>query len=576
MRTQIQICLLIVFLMLPGCTGNRSSGFGGGGTETVGIIYNSKGAPAAEAKILFVPTDFVPKGYAEKGKPDSVYANSKGEFFFDHLNDGEYNLFYEKAGEFAFREAVTITNEKVDTIIVDTLQTPGSVSGVVRLRPEHNSQKVYILIMGSNRFYTPQDSTGGFTLDNLAAGTYAVRFVPREDNYRELDTFITITSGVHETLGDTIRIPYEGLLPPENVSLAYNSELQKVTLSWDSVSSPRLKSYMVKREENIKGGNVKYFPTTETVFEDCTDGKEVVQGREYLYSIRAIDEHGVGGKAAFSKPLIFSSVFTEETPVQITDAHQGFFGDIECIDKNRYLLSSNGEKRVHVVDENTQQILYDIDLTDRGFPYDLEYMSDSTVMIATDRGIYNFTVSGDSLHFFPIVTNSIETKHARFLYYTDRQSELAEFKSLKVLDMEYGDILPIMEDRYRTIKCIKIIDDDVLVIFSYEGEIHIERSPLRHYNPKRLFTSEEKSGAIDIDAYDEGLSFLMAGEVHTINWEGVYLRKLYVNKNALALGWCSPELFTLWGQQGTLQTFRKKIALSNNYINNQRRTRICN
>ena len=70
----------------------------------------------------------------------------------------------------------------------DTLRAPGSLTGTVQMQGTDNPTSVIILVFGTPLWSAPQDTTGTFSLANLAQGSYHVRFLTTTANYKVLDT----------------------------------------------------------------------------------------------------------------------------------------------------------------------------------------------------------------------------------------------------------------------------------------------------------------------------------------------------------------------------------------------------
>lgn len=564
MSRAMRLFLLLLIVLLLGCGGSETALGGGGGTETVGTIIKQNGEPAAGAKVLFVPVEYsVPLDYAQSHserdlQPDSLWADEKGEFLFDDIADGLYNIYYEKEKDRALRHHVQITEGKADTIITDTLASSGAIQGVVRLRPEHNAKEVYILLMGSNRFYMPKDTLGNFALEELPAGQYDVRFVASEDNYDDVDTVLTVRAGYTDTLSDTIWLPYNGLLPPTEVTVKYDEDLQETHLSWLSIESKRLKGYQIKRRENREGSEFDVIASRvlTTSYIDKMHGDTVQQGKEYIYSVQAIDKDGVPGSGTCSESVTYSSSFklNSSTFVEVGEASK--WGNIERDFNGRVWVTSNATKELFIVDEESWGSVTAIDMSSWGMPLDIECMADSTMLIATKSGVYNVDYNGDSLHFFPIKTYDIACRDARYLYYCERAAD--NFNAIRVVDMHGEEnVKTLLEDEWRHIESITIKDNQIYIAYTQRDMVQLVSSALDHYMPQLICRKSGNSGEIDFSVNASCVRLLATHEVCTYSLKGMLCSRTKVPEGAIALTNGKEKGFTLWNRYGLLGSYRK-------------------
>lgn len=550
----------VLLLFLLGCGGSEVSLGGGGGTETVGTIITQDGDPASGAKVLFVPLDFDPMEKMGELQPDSVLANEKGEFLFADIADGSYNIFYESGGDRRLRREVVVTSGAADTIIVDTLDAPGAIHGVVRLRPEDQAQHIYILLMGSTRFYQPLDSTGRFRLTGVPEGTYDVRFITTEDNYDDLDTVFTVNAGKSDTLTDTIYLPYTGLLPPKGVSVKYDTLLQQTMISWEKTESPRLEGYQIKRRENMPGASFEVIATCVkgTTFVDTINGESVIQNGEYLYTVQAVDRDGETGQASSAKSVQYVSSFALEQSKYIELNQVSEWADIETDSMGRLWITSVETKELIVVHGDGLALIRRLDMASKGTPYDVECMSDSTILVATSKGVYNLGPYGDSLHFFPIRTYEIASKDARYLYYCSRSQE--NFSSgVLVFDMhEGGEPDTLFHNEIRDIASMVIEKNEIYLAFTHYRDVYLASSSLDRYKPKNYFGRKGYSGEVDINVHKGVVRLLATDEVCTYSPKRKIVSRSAVPPSTIALTHYGECGFTLWNSNGVLSRYLKK------------------
>lgn len=281
---------------------NCSLEVAGGSTETTntkiaGMLYNPKGSPAANAKVLMVTVDHIPISEYRKSPAivDTTVTDSNGNYSFDSLPGGYYNIFGEGDSGISYADSIYIKNDTGNNLPPDTLKEPGSSAGVIRLQPEHTSRTVLILVFGSLTWAMPIDSIGNFTLANMAEGTYTVRFLTTLDDYLPLDINLAIRAGINATLSDTLYMPFTGIPTPAGLKHQYDTTNQIVTLSWNAVDTSLIKGYYVYRKHTDSSDvRLNNTPIPDTSFIDSLNGGPPYDGT-YFYYVTAIDKKGNEG-----------------------------------------------------------------------------------------------------------------------------------------------------------------------------------------------------------------------------------------------------------------------------------------
>lgn len=288
------------FVMLPFLY--CSLDMAGGSTETTntkiaGMLYNPKGSPAVNAKVLIVTVDHNPISRYRKSPAivDTALTDSNGNYSFDSLPGGYYNIFGEGDSGISYTDSILIKNDTGNNLLPDTLKEPGSLTGVIRLQPEHTSRTVLVLVFGSLTWTMPVDSIGNFTLANMAEGTYRVRFLTTLDDYNPLDTNLYIKAGMNDTLSDTLYMPFTGIPTPAGLSLEYDTSNQVVILSWNAVDTSLIKGfYIYRKHKDSSDVRLNNTAVIDTFFLDSLNGGPPYNGT-YFYYVTAIDKKGNEG-----------------------------------------------------------------------------------------------------------------------------------------------------------------------------------------------------------------------------------------------------------------------------------------
>lgn len=228
----------------------------------------------------------------------------------------------------------------------DVLKSAGSVTGVVRLRPGHDSRTVFIILLGTTTFSIPTDSIGNFTLENLAEGEYRLRVLSTLDTYKPLDTVLSIQSGVQSRLRDTLRLIYKapaGELPEiDEVNLEYDTTKISARLTWKKQDAALASAYFVYRKhEDSAFVRISDAPVKDTVFID--DWRSGIQPNEkYAYSVTVLDAKGNEGKKGLAVTLKAAVRYTIDTAISNSACSSGECKyDVDSIG-NIYLAESDG------------------------------------------------------------------------------------------------------------------------------------------------------------------------------------------------------------------------------------------
>lgn len=198
----ISLAVLVVVslsALLWSCSSNKNAVVAPQNSEArFGYLFNQDGSPAKDARVTIVPADFVPgKSLAKNNaKAATRITDQNGRFVITNLSTGTYNIFGQGNGVASFAPSVLVdTAADSENLFKDTLKQTGSIKGVIRLSPQADSRIVLILVIGSNIVGWPDDSTGNFSINQLAPGSYKIRFLAMGSNYPILDTNFLVTGG---------------------------------------------------------------------------------------------------------------------------------------------------------------------------------------------------------------------------------------------------------------------------------------------------------------------------------------------------------------------------------------------
>jgi|GEM_PF-7101055 len=272
------------------------AGTGGSGSEVEAKLAYRSGQSAKNARVYLLPAAFLtssstilPVREGFMAIIDSTRSDGTGAFRFDSLEAGAYVIEAYDDSSNAVRYAGLVLDgrggvTKLGTLI---LAPTGAIRGVVRLSEGGDPQKVLVIASGGDRLAFP-DNAGVFTFDSLAQGSYNLRLLPLLD-YAVLDTAgVNVVSGHVTDVG--ILLPrYTGIPSPRDLSLAYDSMRQFVTISWTGVNSLAVGGYNIYRAPsggyNFLRITNPYVARTRTTFIDTTAGQDTL----YQYRVTSLD-----------------------------------------------------------------------------------------------------------------------------------------------------------------------------------------------------------------------------------------------------------------------------------------------
>jgi hypothetical protein len=358
--------------------GSTSTGNTGKGT-IAGRVVGADGKGVANARVTVVGVDHNP-GPDGSGDVDAIaVTESDGSFRTDSLSDGYYNLLGAKSGQVAFIDSVGVRNDSGSRAGDTPLSAPGTVTGVVRLRPGHDSRTVFLILIGTTTFAVPGDSIGNFSLAGLAEGEYRLRLVSILDDYAPLDTLIKVEAGRSVALSDTLRLAYIGGGLPliDRPALEFDPRLLKVRISWKRQDSAKVAAYQVyRREQGSDFVRITPVPVMDTFF---TDGVEagLRAGLIWEYAVTVLDARGNEGLKGLSSSLAAQAQYRIDSIGESVDCV-----NMPCAsdaDSAGGVWILNGDTTVQRVSASGRKLEW-------GLSLDMSRVSD--IRIGSDGGVY--------------------------------------------------------------------------------------------------------------------------------------------------------------------------------------------
>lgn len=244
-------------------------------------------------------------------------------------------------------DSVEIKNSDSLVSVVDTLKKCGSISGTVYLSEGGDCRKVLILFYGSDRFINP-DSSGKFSIDNLAPGRYDLKIIPFLDNYSVIEKMQVGVEANKTTDLDTLKLPFTGIPVIKGLNVVYDSLKQTTLLQWETPDTAVVKDVAVYRKLN--GGVSKAIAIVKSGVDSFVDTTAVV-GETYVYQLRARDKDGnegnysIGVSHTLTSPFTLISTFSGDSTV-------GEIKDLVMLPDDRFVIVDYSGNQVQLLDKN--------------------------------------------------------------------------------------------------------------------------------------------------------------------------------------------------------------------------------
>ena len=151
------------------------------------------------------------------------------------IADGYYDVRAEAGALKSYEDSLLLSGGQIVGEKIDTLKEAGSLGGVIELLNDDNPKDAWIYVFGRNIICLPFDSMGNFIIEDLAEGTYQLRFTSRFDQYLSFDTMVTVTAGEYTEFPDTVRLKlrYVKGFQVEGLKDSVDKNLQAAIFTWN-------------------------------------------------------------------------------------------------------------------------------------------------------------------------------------------------------------------------------------------------------------------------------------------------------------------------------------------------------
>lgn len=289
--------IILLSMFIISCTDSTS----GGETlnEKVALYMPDGITPAINAIIQFYEI-----GDTSTAPTHQTQTDNNGRYSIEGVTSGSgyYNVIAEfNDSLFTMQDTIFISSES-HFVKDDTLNNPGSISGIVALQPNHSHllDNVYVIALGMGRAVNV-DSTGWFTLSKLPQGDYDLQVDTEIENYGPKFVSTTITSSVNDTIADTITLPYRGIPVVTDISSTYDTLIGIATISWNKSSYGDISNYLIFRKLSdslfFPSDPIGWVSSSFTSYNDTLFYSPVTdtQTKYYDYAVAILDSGTIPG-----------------------------------------------------------------------------------------------------------------------------------------------------------------------------------------------------------------------------------------------------------------------------------------
>ena len=271
MKKDIRLACTISFLMLLftlQCTTDELAGIEITNGECSGVIYDENFKKAANVVVHLIPTGYAPSSTSAMNRTDSTITDHEGRYTFSVQQNDFYNIIAEKGDASCMLDSIPLLNNRENSIDNDTLERTGWLAGTIAVKAGDNPQQVLVLVLGTNRYTSPVDSTGSFPPLPLPAGLHTIRIFSSENGYAVVDTPLSIVS--KDTTILTMRLPLSFAPAINNLAVTYDSASLTTTLQWEPVDTALVKAYSIHRLVNGREDSIIRIDRTVSAYnENC-------------------------------------------------------------------------------------------------------------------------------------------------------------------------------------------------------------------------------------------------------------------------------------------------------------------
>lgn len=282
----------------------------------VGKLNTADGSPAKGATVCLIPDDYNPYNNTGAMAIESTTTNNDGDYAFSVQLSGFYNVASRSTALKCFQDSVYGAGNMQFEVTTGILKAPGSISGTVHLRPEDDNRSAIILVLGTATYVQPEDTSGTFTINDLAEGVYDLQIVTTENGYGVLDTSLRVVAGEMTTIEKALELPWINVPAIGMVTAEQNTAMQIVTLSWSPVDTTNVECLYVFRNSGIARKPLAVLKKSATGFID--DSLSSFRNGDTLrYLVAACGTNGTTGPVGTAPAVSYKALFLQTGSISL-------------------------------------------------------------------------------------------------------------------------------------------------------------------------------------------------------------------------------------------------------------------
>lgn len=339
-RKKVPIITGIAVAVALICSCSRDAGVAsemGGSSESTsanitGTMYNSDGTRAADAIVTFVPIEYSAYNNTSTAEIETTFTDKNGGYAYEIKSGGFYNVSARKNGASAFEDSVYISTGN-KTSVNDTLKAYGSISGVARLDPGDDNRLILVLVLGTNIYAAPRDTSGSFRINELAEGEYVLRILTTVPDYAYADIPATVQSGTNTTLSQAVHLKNNGVPKVGPVEMRYDTNMMFVALSWTPADTAKVAGFYIYENPSYNEEPLKILNPTDSMFIADAIG---FSGYTFpvSYSVAAVGKDRSVGKRSTTVEMNVENMFIPVDTIRCVPMTEDYYTSTYFIDGN--------------------------------------------------------------------------------------------------------------------------------------------------------------------------------------------------------------------------------------------------
>jgi hypothetical protein len=342
------ICLAGVIIGMMCSKNTPVSGIEITNGNCVGKIFNRDGSAAKETVVKLIPIGYDPYSHTRESI-DSTLTNENGIYGFTVSQSNYYNIVAEKGPTSCLRDSIFVQTDATTIVDNDTLRESGRLSGIVRLKPGDDSRKAVILVLGTNCYVIPSDTSGNFVTPLLPKGNYTIQIFTTMTGYAVFDTNVIVKEDSSTRLD--VSLPSSNAPSIAKLSATYDSATMFVSLSWPMPDTSKIVSLALYRNSSTGNDTMVIVDKSATSY---TDDVVSFDGDSISYKIAGIGINYREGYRTATKPIVVCGMIYCVKKIDLSRVGTGLpdIGYVDIFSDREDEIFLVGYKGIYKLDSN--------------------------------------------------------------------------------------------------------------------------------------------------------------------------------------------------------------------------------